>query len=677
MKTPLFFQLCILLFCLVGCNLDALAQSVNYTPSDAVIGNPERGLQKYSITASNYSTIPGANNLSVSTMTQWKNSSDQIRVVFRYFLLNAFLDREINSTFLDNMQTDFDNIRTAGLKVVVRFSYSNSQGSEPQQPEKALILRHITQLKPILFDNRDVIFSHQAGFLGTWGEWYYTNSIEFGSEGNISTGQWANRKEIVDAMLEATPEEIPLQVRYVGIKSKLYGNTPLTQQTAYQNTPGARVGFYNDAFLNNWGDQGTYSVNSECEDPGNSSEYDFLANETQYLPMTGETNGLNPCNNGRRTMGDNALTEMNAAHWTTINRDYYTPFWDRLIDDGFYDDVLRRLGYRFVLKSTTVDVNGLNFDFSFELENVGFARVFKARPVYLVLENEENGDISTHLLDTDERTWSNTVSHAETINPGLTGKFQLYLWMPDPNKDLQGNSDYTIRLANENMWDPLTGYHDLKQTIELSCVPTKSIDVQVACDSLTWIDGNTYTSSTDTVTDTLVGSNGCDSIVRLDLTINEVSDISTTTADSAIIANNLSGSYQWLDCLQNFQEIPGETNRVYTPSTNGEYAVELLEDGCMDTSLCVPFILVGSEEYEDELQELTLFPNPSRDILIVEYAPDRDAKIEVLSASGKIIKREPLKGGQCALDVSAWASGLYFIRLVDAERTGSNLFIKK
>lgn len=677
MKTPLFFQFCILFYCYMGLNMDVLAQSVNYTPSDAIIGNPERGLQKYSITASNYSTIPGANNLSVSAMTQWKNSSDQVRVVFRYFLLDAFIDGKINSTFLDNMQTDFDNIRTAGLKVVVRFSYSNSQGSEPQQPIKAQILEHIAQIKPILLDNRDVIFSHQAGFLGTWGEWYYTNSAEFGSEGNISSAQWANRKEVVDAMLEATPAEIPLQVRYVGIKDRLYGNTPLTPQTAYQNTPQARVGFYNDAFLNNWGDQGTYSVNSECEDPGNSSDYNFLSNETQYLPMTGETNGLNPCNNGRRTKGDNVVSEMNATHWTTINRDYYTPFWDQLIRDEFYDEVLRKLGYRFVLKSSTVMVNGLDFDFSFELENVGFARVFKARPVYLVLENEENGDISTHLLDTDVRTWSNTVSHAENINLGLTGKFQLYLWMPDQNMELQSTPDYTIRLANENMWDPLTGYHDLNQTIELSCVPTRSTDVLVACDSLTWIDGQTYTSSTDTVTDTLVGSNGCDSIVRLDLTINEVSDNSTTTSDTAIIANNLNGRYQWLDCLQNFQEIPGETNRILIPKANGEYAVELFENGCRDTSLCVPFILVSSHEYEDISQKLTLFPNPSRDILFVTYSPAKDAKIEILDASGEIIKREPLKGGQCALDVSAWTSGLYFIRLVDAEHTGSSHFIKK
>ena len=47
-----------------------------------------------------------------------------------------------------------------------------------------------------------------------------------------------------------------------------------------------------------------------------------------------------------------------------------------------------------------------------------------------------------------------------------------------------------------------------------------SIDVLVACDSLTWIDGITYTSSNNTASDTLQTIAGCDSIVTLDLTIN-------------------------------------------------------------------------------------------------------------------------------------------------------------
>src|SRR5690606_24131475 len=52
--------------------------------------------------------------------------------------------------------------------------------------------------------------------------------------------------------------------------------------------------------------------------------------------------------------------------------------------------------------------------------------------------------------------------------------------------------------------------------------PTTGTDVQTACNSYSWIDNNTYTASNNTATHTIVGgaANGCDSIVTLNLTIN-------------------------------------------------------------------------------------------------------------------------------------------------------------
>ena len=58
-------------------------------------------------------------------------------------------------------------------------------------------------------------------------------------------------------------------------------------------------------------------------------------------------------------------------------------------------------------------------------------------------------------------------------------------------------------------------------------------DLQTACDSYTWIDGNTYTSSNNTTTFTIVGgaANGCDSIVTLNLTINNSTTGSETVTE--------------------------------------------------------------------------------------------------------------------------------------------------
>ena len=62
------------------------------------------------------------------------------------------------------------------------------------------------------------------------------------------------------------------------------------------------------------------------------------------------------------------------------------------------------------------------------------------------------------------------------------------------------------------------------------------IDTQTACDSLVWIDGNTYTANNTTATHTLTNTNGCDSVVTLDLTILEStsSNSSWTEQDSVV-----------------------------------------------------------------------------------------------------------------------------------------------
>ncbi|MFN4123382.1 MAG: gliding motility-associated C-terminal domain-containing protein, partial [Flavobacteriales bacterium] len=75
-------------------------------------------------------------------------------------------------------------------------------------------------------------------------------------------------------------------------------------------------------------------------------------------------------------------------------------------------------------------------------------------------------------------------------------------------------------------------------------------DVQSACGSFTWIDGVTYTSSTNTPTFTIPGGSvaGCDSVITLDLTINSFA--SGTDVQSAC------GSFTWIDGV------------TYTASTN-------------------------------------------------------------------------------------------------------------
>ncbi len=477
--------------CLVLVSLDALqtaAQTTVYYSEDTeILSNPERGLSKYTVTDAHYASTSGYTNLNVATLTSWRTGADKVTVIYRHYLLDAFMDSDISPTYLSNLELDLNILREAGVKCMVRFAYSDLLSSAPQQPVLSRILQHIQQLKPILHTHKDVILTVQAGFIGTWGEWYYTNSEEFGTEGAISSTQWANRKVVLDSLLGATPPEIPIQVRYPSIKQNLYGNTPLTPTTAYQNTPQARIGFYNDAFLNNWGDHGTYSVNTMNQNPVGTADYVYVANETLYTPMTGETNGLN----GKRTKGSNAVFEMDSTNWSVINRDYHPTVWKRWINQGYYSTILQKLGYRFVMESSTVTVGGGMITLNLQLQNKGYARPFRARPVYLLLEEISSNITHTLSVNTDIRTWAKTV----TINQSWpvatipSGTYRCYLHMPDPDLGLALRPEYAMRFANVGTWQSAKGYNDLLQTISLSGGrhgPVKEMhaDAQNHCDQL-------------------------------------------------------------------------------------------------------------------------------------------------------------------------------------------------
>ena len=89
---------------------------------------------------------------------------------------------------------------------------------------------------------------------------------------------------------------------------------------------------------------------------------------------------------------------------------------------------------------------------------------------------------------------------------------------------------------------------------------TTGTDVITACDSYTWIDGTTYTSSNNVATHTLTNAVGCDSVVTLDLTIN----YSNTGIDAITACDN----YTWIDGI------------TYTSSNNTATHTLTNIDGC-------------------------------------------------------------------------------------------------
>jgi ELWxxDGT repeat protein len=119
-----------------------------------------------------------------------------------------------------------------------------------------------------------------------------------------------------------------------------------------------------------------------------------------------------------------------------------------------------------------------------------------------------------------------------TFSTDVISECDSYTWI-DGNTYTASNNTATFTLTNAAGCDSIV---TLDLTINNSNTGT---DVQTACDSYTWIDGNTYTASNNTATFTLTNAAGCDSIVTLDLTINN-----SNTGTDIITACD---SYTWID----------------------------------------------------------------------------------------------------------------------------------
>ncbi len=306
---------------------------VKYKSSTDIINNPERGFYRSTETHS-----ASYEPLDLNYLKSFRTNN--FTLILRQFFLEGFVNSNISNAYLSQIKNDLGVVRAAGLKAVIRFSYSNDQNAVNRDASKSRILAHITQLTPIFKAYEDIIAFFQAGFIGTWGEWYYTNN--FGDVENLTPTDYANRKQVVEAILTALPKTRMVQVRTPTLKQKMYGTTTsLIKSQAFSGTSLARIGQHNDCFLASPDDFGTY------EDI--SKEYPWLRQETQFVPMGGETCAVN----APRSQCASAMSEMSMFKWTYLNYDYHPDVIKGFISGNCFNTIFNKLGYRFELVNGT------------------------------------------------------------------------------------------------------------------------------------------------------------------------------------------------------------------------------------------------------------------------------------------------------------------------------------
>jgi hypothetical protein len=395
---------------------------------------------------------------------------DQITVILRIFYLHQFLNEtKVSNDYLTKMQTDFDAIRSAGVKCIVRFSYSDSQNAETWDATPDKVLSHIESLREVVGANTDVILSVQAGFIGAWGEWYYTEN--FAGNGFVpDENDQDNRRAVVEALLDILPESIQVQLRTPGIKQAMVENDqPISDEEAYSGSKLSRVAHHNDCFLANGTDYGTYTQLS--------ADLAYLEQDTKYAIAGGETcdgsNSYSDCDAG--------MPRMKLLHWTYLNRDYNRDVYDKWEKQGCHDSVTMMLGYRLALKSSTLEniaEAGDTAAIEFEFENIGFAAPTQAKPVQIILrrKNINPAILKYEGTNKDIRFWQpgNIILEESLKLPDSLsdGNYEVGIRIPDQAASISGNPAYCVQFANLGLWDQLHGINWLNQFITVGKADT-------------------------------------------------------------------------------------------------------------------------------------------------------------------------------------------------------------
>lgn len=198
-----------------------------------------------------------------------------------------------------------------------------------------------------------------------------------------------------------------------------------------------------------------------------------------------------------------------------------------------------------------------------------------------------------------------------------------------------------------------------------------------SCSSYISPSGSYTWNSSGIYTDTVYNYCGGDSILTINLTI-PVIDTSVNINNGILSSNMVNSNYQWIDCNNNYALISGQNGQNFSPTLTGSYAVIITENGCQDTSSCLPFTMTNIDDYENNLG-ISVYPNPTKKDVFIKFNKilNKNYEIHVSDLVGRtILVRDKIQSNSINLNSSELGKGVFLLYLVDMA-TGEKNFIEK
>jgi hypothetical protein len=372
--------------------------------------------------------------------------------------------------------------RANGVKVLFRPRYDKPGSNTPTDctingakvfhaDSRARQYNHIDAVAAMLGDYRDVIAYIQAGYLGRWGEW---NTAGYNSVNAPLLYNYADRSGIIDRALSAYAAE--------NVLPDVALRRPVFAKEVIDRHPAANVGLHNDCFMTSNSDMGTYSnfPDSPANFGSSSAAKAWAQAFTTNKSFGGETcpltdNPSDPLYHKERWRScENMLSEPRTLHMSYLNGEYATDAVSTWTSGGCYDEIRRRLGYRFEVKRvaytpTVTATSGEKFTVMMDIENSGWASLPKPRDAKLVLRSGSTTSVYRLSAGTTKNWAPGTTTQISVTAaaPPPIGTYSVRLAIPDPNAPKQ--IPYAVKLASlrgdVNVFDNRTGENDLGVSI--------------------------------------------------------------------------------------------------------------------------------------------------------------------------------------------------------------------
>ncbi len=151
-----------------------------------------------------------------------------------------------------------------------------------------------------------------------------------------------------------------------------------------------------------------------------------------------------------------------------------------------------------------------------------------------------------------------------------------------------------------------------------------------------------------------------DKIIKL-----TIIDTSVTQSVNRLTSNADSASYQWLQCSDNHRAIQGATSKTFTPKANGLYAVQVTQNGCIDTSLCYNVQIVGVDESAVSEQIVPVYPNPTSGMVEIDLQSNQpEINVSIINIHGKKVMEGSFNNqNKIKMNIGHLPDGVYYFEV--------------